>query len=160
MLIATLVDTGIRIDEALNVREENVDFDNLLLTVVKGKAVGLARCRSRRSCAGDSFVSWRCATRKFTHRGYVFCTRNGTRVSYRNTLRDLVAFCGKLGIKGPRLSPHTVRHFFTISYVRNGGDVYTLSRILGHSSISTTQGLELKEEIFGQISNKLLGCGL
>jgi integrase len=36
-LVCVLVDTGIRINEALNIELERVDFDNLMITVTKGK---------------------------------------------------------------------------------------------------------------------------
>jgi integrase/recombinase XerD len=36
-LICTLIDTGIRINEALNIELDRVDFDNLTITVTKGK---------------------------------------------------------------------------------------------------------------------------
>jgi len=37
------------------------------------------------------------------------------------------------------VNPHAFRHCFAVSYIRRGGDIYRLSRILGHASISTTQ---------------------
>jgi site-specific recombinase XerD len=44
-----------------------------------------------------------------------------------------------LSIEGIRMSPHTLRHTFAVSYLRAGGNLFYLSRILGHTSIETTQ---------------------
>lgn len=34
---------------------------------------------------------------------------------------------------------HDLRHKFAIDWLRNGGDIYELSRVLGHSSVKTTE---------------------
>ena len=34
---------------------------------------------------------------------------------------------------------HTLRHTMAVSYLRAGGNLYYLQRILGHSSITTTE---------------------
>jgi integrase/recombinase XerD len=38
-----------------------------------------------------------------------------------------------------RISPHMFRHFYATQSLKAGVDIYTLSRLLGHSDISTTQ---------------------
>ena len=43
------------------------------------------------------------------------------------------------GIENVRLSAHTFRHTFSKMYLQEGGDVFSLSRELGHSDIKTTQ---------------------
>jgi integrase/recombinase XerD len=52
----------------------------------------------------------------------------------------MVALLGELAeIKGVRCSPHTFRHTFAAMYMRNGGNIYTLSKLLRHSSVKTTE---------------------
>ena len=52
--------------------------------------------------------------------------------------RDVLARAAKrLGI--PHLSPHTLRHTFATRFLQAGGDIYVLSKLLGHSSVSVTE---------------------
>nr|WP_154749587.1 tyrosine-type recombinase/integrase [Planomicrobium sp. YIM 101495] len=56
-------------------------------------------------------------------------------------LDSVVKQAGKrAGVEGKRVSPHTFRHFYAVQWLDNTNmDVYSLSRLLGHSDISVTQ---------------------
>jgi len=155
-LIMLLVDTGARIDEALTCLVSNVDLDNLVVKV-RGKG---NKERLLPISVEMRKILWVYATR---HRfkvpsDYLFPTRDGNRLEYHNTLRGLKELCGRLGIEGVRLSPHSLRHYYAVNFIRRGGDLYRLSRILGHTSLSTTQiylrsmGVEMVQEIHQQLS--------
>jgi integrase/recombinase XerD len=46
----------------------------------------------------------------------------------------------RAGLEDKRVSPHTFRHFYAVQSLSQGNiDVYSLSRLLGHSDISITQ---------------------
>ena len=53
----------------------------------------------------------------------------------------VVKLCGKEAMVRTeiRCSPHTCRHYFAQAQLRNGLDVYSLSRLLGHEDISITK---------------------
>ena len=70
---------------------------------------------------------------------YIFLTRNGNRLSRRQASKNIERIGKKAGIKGIRISPHTFRHTFAKNYLLNGGDVFTLKEILGHSNLETVQ---------------------
>jgi integrase/recombinase XerD len=57
---------------------------------------------------------------------------------HRNVYGDIIELREALGIT-KRVHPHLTRHTFAYHFMKNGGSIYTLSRILGHSSVSTTQ---------------------
>jgi integrase/recombinase XerD len=50
-----------------------------------------------------------------------------------------VRICKELKISGVRCSPHTLRHSFAVNYLRAAGNLFYLSRILGHTSVKTTE---------------------
>jgi integrase len=57
-----------------------------------------------------------------------------------------------------KVSPHKLRHSFAVNWLRCGGNIVTLHKILGHSKIQTTmiylgivpvdQGKELEKMVF------------
>ena len=48
-------------------------------------------------------------------------------------------FLRLLRITPPCRLLHCFRHTFAVNYLRNGGNIYYLSRILGHKSVKTTE---------------------
>jgi integrase/recombinase XerD len=69
----------------------------------------------------------------------LFGARNNTLVTVGNFERDFKLIGEKTGIRGIRFSPHTLRHTFAVSYLMAGGNLYYLSRLLGHTSVKTTE---------------------
>lgn len=55
-------------------------------------------------------------------------------------LEKMIARLGEWAeIEGVRCSPHTFRHTFAARFMQSIGDVYLLSKILGHGSVKTTE---------------------
>jgi integrase/recombinase XerD len=137
VLICLLTDTGCRIDELLTLRREDVDMDNLLLTVT-GKGSKIRKVPFSHEMRRVLFRFAQALGRRGIQASTLFCTRTGAGLRYRNAYRDIKLLCEDLGIQGPRISPHTFRHTFATNFIKSGGDIYTLSRILGHSSVQVT----------------------
>jgi integrase/recombinase XerD len=137
-LVNVLVDTGVRIDEALTLRTDRIDFDNLLL-VVAGKGGRERKVPFSPELRRVLFRFQQLTKGRAVPRELLFCARSGGRLRYRNVHRDIKRLCLRLGIRGRHVRPHCFRHFFATSYLRNGGDLYSLSRILGHTSVKTTE---------------------
>ena len=132
-LTLLLLDSGLRCAEALSLRWEKVDFENLLITVA-GKGGKHRIVPFSLECRKVLFL-WR---KKQRHE-LVFSTRNGTAITSRNIQRDMKLLADCAGVQGVRFSPHTMRHTFAVNYIRNGGDVFRLQRMLGHSTLEMTR---------------------
>jgi integrase/recombinase XerD len=129
LFMLLLADTGCRSGEARALRWSDVDFDNLLLKL-HGKG------------AKDRLVPFSFELRRHLYRWHqiskidiVFPTRNGMLMGRRNVLRSVKCLCQRLGIAVPPRTVHSIRHFFASNYLRQGGNVFALQRVLGHSSL-------------------------
>lgn len=71
---------------------------------------------------------------------YLLLSQKGKKLTVE-TLERLVLEAGlNVGVRAEiRCSPHTCRHYYAQTQLRNGCDLYTLSRLLGHSNINITK---------------------
>lgn len=133
-LMLLLLDSGMRISEALSLRRSDVDLENLLCRISHAKG---GRHRVVPLSLEVRKVMWKWMR---THENeLVFPSRSGTMLKRRNILREFKQFAVRLGIIGVRFSPHTLRHTFSIFYLRKGGNLFYLAKILGHTSVKTTE---------------------
>jgi site-specific recombinase XerD len=132
-LVMLLLDTGLRITEALTLERNRVDLERRCLSVMgKGSRERIVPVSAE---GRKALFLWLSRTKG----RYVFCTQGEEgRLNYRNAYRDIKAVCRRVGVTGAHVHPHALRHAFAVNYIRSGGDVYRLSRVLGHSSIQTT----------------------
>jgi integrase/recombinase XerD len=66
---------------------------------------------------------------------YIFTTVYGNIIEQARFRQRLKQYGEQAGIRDKRVSPHTIRHTFAKYYLLNDGDVMTLQKILGHSSL-------------------------
>jgi integrase/recombinase XerD len=135
-LAVLLLDCGLRIGEALGLERAKVDLDGLALRVLgKGNKERFVPISPELRKHLFRLLNQRSSAR--TGR-WVFQNFEGDQLTRNHAYRDLQKLAKAIGIK-TKVHPHAFRHCFAASYVRRGGDIYRLSRILGHTSINTTQ---------------------
>jgi integrase/recombinase XerD len=135
LLILFLLDTGCRVSEALSIRVREIDFDNLLLTL-DGKG-------RKQRVVPFSFELRRAMFRYISdfHRkpdNFLLATRNETKPGRRVMLRAVNNHCDRLGFQPPARTLHSFRHTFAVNYLRRGGSVFHLQKVLGHSTLEMT----------------------
>ncbi len=138
-IIMLLLDTGIRASELCRLTIKDIDMQNSTITV--HPFMSGIKSRPRIIPIGNvaKKALWRHLTARDTeYKGNeLFFSRDGHPLN-RDSLRHLLVRLGeRAGV--PNVHPHRFRHTFAIQYLRNGGDIFTLQRILGHTTLSMVQ---------------------
>lgn len=141
VLMLMLLDTGMRINEALKLRHDDVDLKTLSISIAakisktrKARHVPISKKTARELARLIAEVKL-----NFDNIDNVFVSNYGEKY-YDNYFRTrLKMYAEKAHIRGVRVSPHTFRHTFAKMFILNGGDPFTLQRILGHSDISMSK---------------------
>lgn len=135
-LILLLLDTGVRAGEAGRLLVEDVDLKTGEVTVHPyGNSKRKTKARSVFLGKSGQKAVWRyLATRPDAQKDDPLFLSITGRPMDANSIRCLLVDLGeKAGIS--HVHPHRLRHTFSIQYLKNGGDVFTLQRLLGHASL-------------------------
>ena len=137
-LVITLWRTGLRISEALALREKDVDLVEGRLVVQRGKG-GKRRVVGLDQGTIDALEEWlvRRATLSVPVGAPVFCTRRGGQIDPSYIRRMLPGLARAAGI-GKRVHAHGLRHLFATELQAEGAPLSMIRDLLGHSSLATT----------------------
>lgn len=135
-LMLCLFDTGVRLDEALSLRVSDCSLDDLLMTVTgKGRKQRIIPFSMElRRVLARFMMDFRLRAD-----GFLFGTKIGRKLAARNVSRNVKALCARLGFTAPKRSCHATRHTFATEYLRRGGSVFHLQKVLGHSTLEMTR---------------------
>lgn len=135
-----LYSSGLRISEACNLRMDDVDLENMFLTV-RGKGgrerlvpfgeKSLNILRKYLENARDSIL-------KNRYSDYLFISKKGDYLNRKSVWRLLKKYMSRTSIKKV-VTPHTFRHSFATHLLENNADLRSVQELLGHIDISTTQ---------------------
>lgn len=128
-IILLLVDTGCRVGGVVSLTLDSVDLAaRCALVVEKGKK---ARRVYFTEMTAEAIALYR-SVRPATEAESLFVSSSGAALS-GNAIRLMLERVGKrAGVKG-RINPHSFRHAFARSFLKNGGNLAALGRILGHA---------------------------
>jgi integrase/recombinase XerD len=80
-----------------------------------------------------------CKTLNHTTESLLFAAGTGAALGRQNVLRDVKLLCKELGFTPPSRTVHAFRHTFAVNYLRRGGSVFHLQKVLGHSTLEMTR---------------------
>ena len=126
-LISFLIFTGCRKGEALNLKWDDVDLQNGIISIKATKTN-----EDRRIPVSEVLKKLLMNMDRTSE--YVFA-RNGKRI--KHFYKSFYSACGKLGLKDFHI--HDLRHVFASKMVMNGTSLYITGELLGHKTPNMTK---------------------
>ncbi|MBG9733809.1 integrase [Paenibacillus alvei] len=135
VIVMLLQDTGMRIGECLELNVDDLDFHHrmILLRKTKGNTERYVYFSQVMAKELKLYLKHR---DRYTDSPLLFTTTRGTKIGIQSFEKQLKDAGRNVGLD---VHPHQLRNNFARQYLLNGGDFYTLSRILGHSSVKVTE---------------------
>jgi site-specific recombinase XerD len=137
-IVRLFLDTGMRLSDLSQLQLTNVNLEEGFV-LVHGKGA-----KDRYVPIGRSTIKWlwnyikKRAVIDVNTISYLFLTQRGTALSARGIQIVFRSLKKKKLVVCENLSPHLLRHSFALAYIENGGDPFSLERILGHTNQTTT----------------------
>lgn len=130
-----LMATGNRISSALSIEIKDLDFDNYLISVKKtknrrGQIIPMSKVLAN---ILQEYLQYR----KGEQDDYLFCNSYGLAGNIHTYEGLLQRYNRKRGVM--KTSAHLYRHTFAKLWILNGGDIFRLQKILGHSDLSVVK---------------------
>ena len=142
-LLLAMFNTGARVQEILDVRPCDIQFERPCQVLLRGKGRKQRFCplwpdtvRALRVLLQDRHVAPTDRAPLFRNRRGEPLTRFGVRYLIDKHARAAAASAGTLA--GKRVHPHMLRHTTATSLLRAGVDLVTISHWLGHASVEST----------------------
>ncbi len=142
-LILTLLNTGARVQELLDLRPADLQLERPLQVRLCGKGRKERFCplwpqtaEALRSLLAESGLADSSMERLFRNRRGEPLTRFGVRYLLRTYAQRAQASVPSLARK--RVHPHTMRHTAAVHLLQSGVDLVSISHWLGHASVETT----------------------
>ena len=135
-LLTLIYATGIRISEALQLNRIDVEDLETIRIIGKGKKIREIPLIESAQIAIKQLLR---NNENLDKNSPLFIGIKGKRLHSRQVQKTIEEIRNKLSLP-KSLTPHTLRHSFATHLLEKGVDLRTLQELLGHSSLSTTQG--------------------
>lgn len=135
-IICTLIGTGMRLGSLINIKVEDVDFNNEFITLThtknrKGQMMPISISLKR--ILLEYLSTW-----NNKPSDYFFPNQYGDQfVSVQSITKIVSRYNKRRGVN--KTSSHLFRHTFAHNYIMQSGDIFRLSKLLGHSDIGITR---------------------
>ena len=133
LIIELFYVTGIRLSELINIKINDVDFNNQTIKVL-GK-----RNKERIIPLSSNFLNdLNLFIKSNKQNKYLFTNLEGDKLYNKLVYRLVNKYIGEISSVNKK-SPHILRHTFATHMLNNGADINAIKELLGHANLSATQ---------------------
>ncbi len=133
-----LIYAGLRRSELLDLKLDDVNFEEMSLLVRSGKGSKSRKVFVPKPCI-DALKEWLIA-RPNNLDGWLFPYDTGRRLHEKGLKTLLDEVCSIAGMPdAPNIKPHSIRHWRATDLLRSGADLISIMTFLGHTDLRTTQ---------------------
>ncbi len=137
LIIEILYSTGIRRDELIKMKVNDIFFnENLIKVHGKRNKERLVPMLPKLITSIKNYLISRSNIKTLNEN--LFLTKKGKQIGPSLVYRVVKNYFSKVSTK-VKVSPHVLRHTFATHLLNNGADINTIKEILGHSSLASTQ---------------------
>jgi site-specific recombinase XerD len=130
-IVLLMLDTGLRLSEVAGLRRCDLRADGTVKVMGKGARERIVPVGT---VARQALVRHLRQEKSAGADAPIFRSRRGGALGWRGIQQVFMRRKARAGIPG-RCSPHLLRHTFAHAYLVNGGDVFSLQRMLGHTTL-------------------------
>lgn len=135
-LVTLLYGVGLRISEALSLKQSDAVLGDALRVTGKGNKERIVPILPQVRDAIAAYAKL-CPYQRGPNE-LLFISTRGKPLSPRHAQLLMQHLRSRLGL-APSATPHALRHSFATHLLSNGGDLRSIQELLGHASLSTTQ---------------------
>ena len=137
-IMILILDTGIRINECVNIKISDINLSYGVLNVRAETAKVRVFRQLPLSAKCRRLLKELVSIAENSESDYVFQSLYGGKMDGHQITCNFRKYGKEMGIK-QRCTPHVFRHTFATNFVKGGGDVFTLQKMLGHSTLSMSR---------------------
>lgn len=137
-MIELIYATGIRRGELINLQLKHLELDKQLLRIEGGKGAKDRLVPLNRSAVASLKKYLTCRAQITALSDHFYLTKKGQKMYSQLVYRAIHNCLSLVSLKSKR-SPHMIRHSFATHLLNNGANLHAVSKLLGHSSLASTQ---------------------
>ena len=135
LIIEMLYATGVRVSELVNIKINDIDFNNRRIIVCgKGNKERIVYYGEYAMKVLNDYLRGR----ENINNQYLFLNNRGEKLTDRGVRYIIDNIMKNLSVK-THVTPHVLRHTFATDMLNNGCDIKVVQELLGHSSLKTTE---------------------